>query len=194
MLKPPSRYGLPIGGLCIPWNHGKTLAADFLLRSSRNMVSCLGEGYHMVPSWRISWSCVWWSLIITLLSLCYTLSRFISIYDNKRLRYSTDDIYIYIYNIILYLSKVWPGKWCTLWTLSSPINNMSIWNLAKWNQLWCARVVTNLWVRLLQASTHVWSSMGGKKSEMLRNHQSWGNVQFFLVWNMDIGDISRGKR
>ena len=101
MLKPPSRYGLPIGGLCIPWNHGKTLAADFLLRSSRNMVSCLGEGYHMVPSWRISWSCVWWSLIITLLSLCYTLSRFISIYDNKRLRYSTDDIYIYIiYNSI----------------------------------------------------------------------------------------------
>ena len=167
MLKPPSRYGLPIGGLCIPWNHGKTLAADFLLRSSRNMVSCLGEGYHMVPSWRISWSCVWWSLIITMLSLCH---HFVILYLALYPSMTTKDwgiqqtIYIYKYihiYIILYLSKVWPGKWCTLWTPSSPISNMSIWNLAKWNQLWCARVVSNLWVRLLQASTHVWSSTYG---------------------------------
>jgi hypothetical protein len=106
------------------------------------------------------------------LSLCYhcviTLLYFISLYIhlwqqkievfNKRYIYIYKYIHIYI---ILYLSKVWPGKWCTLWTPSSPISNMSIWNLAKWNQLWCARVVSNLWVRLLQASTHVWSSTYG---------------------------------
>ena len=114
------------------------------------------------------------------ITLLYFISLYIHLWQQKIEVFNRR----YIYNIILYLSKVWPGKWCTLWTLSSPINNMSIWNLAKWNQLWCARVVTNLWVRLLQASTHVWSSMGGKKSEMLRNHRSWGNVQFLLVWNI----------
>lgn len=119
------------------------------------------------------------------LSLCYHfVILYLALYPSMTTKDWGIQQTIYIYNIILYLSKVWPGKWCTLWTLSSPINNMSIWNLAKWNQLWCARVVTNLWVRLLQASTHVWSSMGGKKSEMLRNHRSWGNVQFLLVWNI----------
>ena len=109
MLKPPSRYGLPIGGLCIPWNHGKTLAADFLLRSSRNMVSCLGEGYHMVPSWRISWSCVWWSLIITMLSLCHHfVILYLALYPSMTTKdwgiqqtiYIYINIYIYIYNSI----------------------------------------------------------------------------------------------